>query len=744
MTDGDRSDPFDRPPAPGAVRDLTPPGGQPLPRPDELDPPVLDTFKRSPARADSTRVNDAIGGRPRLNWNPVTDSGGDAPPREQRDDSGGFAFNLGNALARLGIDDDGHLKSADRDPLASLRSSLGVTSPETPPRSSAPAAPAASAPSIEIPALERRERTSPVPGEPPAAPSSFADNLPRRTSSAPSVIPSDQVASASPAAPAPVPVAAAPVRPPIAEPAPLREPDDVGASTRPYVTTGRSVFDDVVSPSPALPPTVASDPARPVAAAAPEAPAQTMPTMPTVPTVPPTTTPVLAPVQVPATPAEAPAAKQQYAHVPGSSILPTLPDVVPAAPPPVAFVPEPDTSQADIRALRSAQLRAGRQRRTGKVIGRALLIVLVLGGIVAAALTFGRSYLFPVEWDPALTELVDEIQADRGAEFQHTVGLVVQPDGEFDATVTRLLIGDGWLARVPEWRALGLVVGDPTPEGIAPDVAAGTLAIYDPAVDRIYMPESANVTLAGADLRLALEHAYDAQLGQTPVTPSPASSIAGISSTDVLAQRSVDRYIARRDAAAAQPFVPTASNLPLPIAYEMLATDALGEAVLLAAGADPTTATFATDVSTVLPTVLDDRAVLASAAPLQVGERSLGEPVSLGIDDWSLVWGARLPAATVDQLVPLVIADSYQAIDRSGTTCVSGVFEAGNPDQAAVLLSAMTTWVTGAPVGSASTTALSETRVQLIACDPGAAAAVTAPIEAASALVDRQLVRLAG
>jgi hypothetical protein len=127
-----------------------------------------------------------------------------------------------------------------------------------------------------------------------------------------------------------------------------------------------------------------------------------------------------------------------------------------------------------------------------------------------------------------------------------------------------------------------------------------------------------------------------------------------------------------------------------------------------------------------------------------VGERALGEPGSLGTDDWSLVWGARLPAATVDQLVPLVIADSYQAIDRSGTTCVSGVFEAGNPDQAAVLLAAMTTWVTNAPMGSASTTALSDTRIQLIACDPGAADAVTAPVDAAAALVDRQLVRLAG
>ncbi len=750
MTDGDRTDPFESPPA-GTVRDLTPPGGQPLPgpvpeliaEPSDLDPPVLDTFKRSPTRADSSRVNDAIGGRPRLNWNSVTDSGGDAPPRQQPDDSS-FAFNLGNALSRIGVDDDGHRRS-DRDPLAALRASLGVT---TPPATEAPdpftgssaptsSAPTSSAPSIELPTLERRERTSPPPAE--------ADNLPRRNSPAAAVAPSDQIAPAPQAAPAPVPAPVAPVRPPIAAPTPSIEPDVVGASTRPYVTARKSVFDDVVSPSPALPPTVASDPTRPVAAAAlaPEAAVAAPAVLPTVPTVP-AAAPALAP-QVYAPGADEPTqAPKQYAVVPGSPILPTLPAAVPAALPTAPFVTEQDTTQADIRAVRAAQLRAGRQRRTGKVIGRAFLIVLLLGGLVAAALTFGRSYLFPVEWDPALTELVDDIQLDRGADFQHTVGLVLQPDEEFDRTFLRLTIGDEWQARVPEWRALGLVAGDPTADGIAPDVAAGRLAVYDPAVDRIYMAESANTTLAAADLRLALEHAFDAQLGQTPITPSPAASIAGVSSTDVLAQRSVDRYLARRDAPAAQPVLPAAANVPLPIVYETLATEALGEAILIAAGADPTTATFATDVTSVLPTVLDDRSILAAAAPLQVGERSLGDATSLGTDDWSLVWGTRLPAPTVDQLVTLVVADAYQAIDRSGTTCVSGVFEVGSPDQANVLLSAMTTWVAGAPMGTASASALSETRVQLIACDPGAAAAVNAPIEAAAALVDRQLIRLAG
>ena len=40
---------------------------------------------------------------------------------------------------------------------------------------------------------------------------------------------------------------------------------------------------------------------------------------------------------------------------------------------------------------------------------------------------------------------------------------------------------------------------------------------------------------------------------------------------------------------------------------------------------------------------LDDRPVDAASGLLQPGEVSLAEPVALGNDDWSLVWGARLP-----------------------------------------------------------------------------------------------------
>lgn len=718
---------------------------------------VLGNLKGAGDDADTTPVNDALGARPRLNWNPVTDSGGDAPPKPQESTESSFSFNLGNALAKLGIDSEGHPRTASHDPLSNLRSTFGIGDAASPATSTAE--PVVADPP---PALERRQRKATGP-EVSAAP-------PLEVRSRPMVEPDPTVPTRTPVEPVAQPVAPA-VSPPAPEPAPplprrgappepvapiaerpaapapteapapspepaaapaLPELDELDVAPRPYVAR-RSVFDDVVAPSPTLPPTVVA-PATPrsVAPASPQ-PAATQPVVPPVAHVagaPTTNTPPIV----------------------GAPILPTLPPAPAAAPIPMATsaIDQFDVhqaTQADLRALRTAQLRASRQsRRSGRVFGRTLLVLAVLGAVAGAAFTFGRDFLFPIEWDPRLTPVVDEIQAQRGADFVHTVGLVVQPDDDFALTATQLTIGDEWVVRIPEWRALGLVAGDPTVAGIAADVAAGRLAVYDPATDRVYMPESADPVVARSDLRVALEQAFDAQLGDLPATPAPASALAGVSAPDVIAQRSVDDFLARRDAGAAPPSASVrTANLPLPIEYEVVAGHTFGEAVLRAAGVEPDTATFATDVSSVLGTVLDDAPVIAEPAPVQLGERPLAEPVPLGVDDWSLVWASRLPEATVAQIVPIVAADSYHPIDRSGTTCVSGVFETRSPEDAGVLLAAMTEWVAASPAGAQATaTTLSDTRVQLIACDPGPDVAVATSSRAVTSLIDRQLVRLAG
>jgi hypothetical protein len=394
------------------------------------------------------------------------------------------------------------------------------------------------------------------------------------------------------------------------------------------------------------------------------------------------------------------------------------------------------------------------------MFSRTMLAMLLIGGLVAAALVFGRQYLFPTEWDQSLTPIVDDIQTERGVEFDHTVGLVKQPSADYALTTGRLVVDDRWLAQVPVWRALGLTTGEPTADGIAPALAASRLAVYDPDADRIYMSADASPAAAAADLRLALEQAYAAQHGAAvSVTPDDESIVGflGVSPLQQIVDAAIDSYIAERETASVTG--PTAgatatagaaeaepsSALPIPIAYQLAAIDELGEALLSSAGVDPATARIGAPYGENVGAALDDGARPTAGGALQVGDRSLAPPVALGVDDWSLVWGSRLTQSTVDQLASIVVADSFRPIDRAGLTCAVGVFETANAADAATVLVAMQSWAAASPAGAQSTvTQLAETRVQLSSCDPGAEAATVPQPGDVDTIINRQLTRLAG
>ena len=407
--------------------------------------------------------------------------------------------------------------------------------------------------------------------------------------------------------------------------------------------------------------------------------------------------------------------------------------------------------------MRTAQMRVKRQQRGSKLFGRAIMIVLVLSLLVAGVLTFGRSRLFPDAWDSALTPIVDQIQQQQEIEFEHPVPLTRQPAPEYALTVSRLLLGDAWLDRVPEWRALGLAAGDPTPEGVGSTLTPRRLAVYDADADRIYMLEGAEAT-AVHDLRAALEAAYAAQIGRAaPATAGNGLALLGVSAPDLIAQRAVSSYVANVSSpatASTGAIEPTPADpagtepdiaLPLPIDYEITAVDTLGQPLLISAGVDTNALRFGIELPDDMAQRLDDGAAVTSAGVLQQGERALAEPVALGVDDWSLVWGTRLPADTVAALVGVVGADSYRPFDRGGITCIVGVFETASPTEAGLVLSAMATWAAAGPAQSQpAATSLSETRVQLVTCDPGVNSAVAPPASGVVDLVARQIARLEG
>jgi hypothetical protein len=418
---------------------------------------------------------------------------------------------------------------------------------------------------------------------------------------------------------------------------------------------------------------------------------------------------------------------------------------VPAVADPIDSAP----STPDVHALRSAQLRANRNQRRGRLFSRSVMAFLGIGALIAVALIFGRSYLFPTEWDASLTPIVDQIQLDTGVEFDHPVPLVVQPAEEYAQTAMAMTIGTDWSADLPIWRAAGLATGDATPGSVAAGIAARVPVVYDAETDTIYRSADVDPAALTPDLRVILTNLHASQLGLVaPVGTADEVRLTGVSSPQSIAERAIDTFLSGGGPAVAtdddsESDDMTAADLPIPIAYELAAIDLLGEAVIVGADLDPASLSLGDQYPATIGDVLDDGASRAVGALLKPIEQPLGDPVALGVDDWSLVWGAYLRAPTVDRLVDLVVADSFRPIERAGTTCFLGVFETDDEADGAQVLSSMSEWVAAAPDGAqAAASQLGPTRVQLEACDPGPSATGATEMGVVDALLTRQVVRL--
>ncbi len=379
-----------------------------------------------------------------------------------------------------------------------------------------------------------------------------------------------------------------------------------------------------------------------------------------------------------------------------------------------------------------------------------LLAVLGVGALIAAALIFGRSYLFPTDWDASLTPVVDAIQESTGVEFDHTVPLIVQPPDEYATTLIERSIGSDWEASVPEWRALGLANGDVTASSIAAELAQAQPAFYDPASDTIFQVAGSDPEQAQPALEAALVAAFQHQTvsADENVVETARTGFTGVSTPQSIARRAVDTYLSRGLAigpSGVDATAVTSETLPVPIAYEFAAVDRLGASILRAAGAEPTTFQIQTPYPGAIYGALDDDPTSAPSPLLRAGEQPLTDALALGADDWSLVWGVRLPALSVERAAEALTADSYRSVSRDGATCFVALLQTATQEDGLSMFGAMQLWASRAPQGSqAAATLLTPTRVQLEACDPGAGVTVTSDVGTVDSLIDRQIVRLDG
>ena len=701
--------------------------------------------------ADIPAVEDALGAQSRWNWNSVTDTGG-----SPRADEGAtrkttsFQFDLGSALQRIG----------DPDPA------------ETVP-GSAPSAVSAAAPPMPL------DRPTP-PG-----PQSLEGPLPRRDSSSPEPLAQPGFDSAPAHAPLP------PLPPVVEQPLPRRSPGSSPAAARqpqerPFeqsrplpsqitLSPERSFQQSpVVQPPVVQPPVVQPPVVQPPVVQPPVV--QGYGGVPVEPTydhyqpspghqVPPPASVFEAALSTPLLPQARDGAARGGGvadpalpaghHAPVlpavSGALPTLPAVNPVIAPPIAAPITSTAASTDLTALRSAQLRANRQQKQGKLFGRSLLAFFVIGGLIAGALVFGRSYLFTTDWDAALTPIVDDIQLSTGIEFDQTVPLVVQPDDQYATSLLAATVGDQWVEQVPAWRAFGIANGDVVAAQVASELALRQPAFYDPTSNTIYRAEGADEDQLRAALEMSLLAALEHQLvpdTEATVVESDATGVTGVSSPQSIARRAVDSYLIERaatPAAQAARVTATPDAIPIPIAYEIAAVDQLGGAILAAAGAEPDTVELGDVVPDGIYGVLDDAPVRAVAATLLPEDRPLADPMAIGVDDWALVWGARLPTAAVGRLVEIVRSDSYQPIARGGTVCFISVFETATEANATTVLGSMQLWAQRGPIESgAVATQVGPRRIQLESCDPGPTIEMMPDVATVDRLIDIQIARLTG
>jgi hypothetical protein len=415
-------------------------------------------------------------------------------------------------------------------------------------------------------------------------------------------------------------------------------------------------------------------------------------------------------------------------------LTPTLPASIPSAPPPLVTSVASGPSTVELNAVRAAQQRAGKNQRQGKLLGRSFLAFVLLGAAIAGTLVFGRSYLFPDEWGRELTPIVDEIQLARRVEFDHTVGLVERPADEYAVEVTDHLLGEGWADRVPEWRALGLAGGGGAVADVRLRVATLLPAFYDATADQVVASGGVGSAARAPAVRLALETALGVQLDGRVPTDLPLG-LTGFEDPAALARWAFDGAAAGLVGTRSDPLTDL-TGLPLPVVHRFRFADEAG--ALLIAGrpearvGDPLTVTWASPATT-----------LAPSAGLLVDDRVVAEPVALGPDAWTLVWGTRMSSVTTGRMADALVADSYTVFERGGSTCFAAVYGTRSPTAASELAASLDTWVGLAPQGAEAEVAQSDSgTVQLTACDPGPDAAVAPGLAAVDLVIDRQIDRV--
>lgn len=339
--------------------------------------------------------------------------------------------------------------------------------------------------------------------------------------------------------------------------------------------------------------------------------------------------------------------------------------------------------------------------------------LLVLVGLIAGALIFGRPYLFPDAWDEEARPYGEAVEAARGAEFDEPLLVERRAADVFATAMTAQLVGS-WESDLPTWRSLGLVSGPIDAPLLNEMVQDWTAAYYSPETGAVIANDAAGAAVFDAAVTEAMAAAaLDQEVGWA------------VSLDDTLF-----------DAPALTRAIVTASSRTAAAATVFGAADRSGRDI---------------GVSTFLPPVLEYRVnaplaysefsselpaqrsadfeALRVASQLQLsGEPELVEGDVAGAASmtdrtfWYLVFASYNDPSEAYAASNALVQASLTSADSAGRQCNYATFSGTDVDGTERLSSVLGRWVAAAPAEmNATVTTLANGTMQLRSCDPGEA-----------------------
>ena len=359
-----------------------------------------------------------------------------------------------------------------------------------------------------------------------------------------------------------------------------------------------------------------------------------------------------------------------------------------------------------------------RHRRKSRRGLKLVLTLVVLGGLVAAGIVYGRPYLSPSDWDATTEPYAEAVEAARGVEFAEAITISAEPTPDYTVRLVGELAPD-WTGDEAMWRALGLLNGAATQSNVAELLVGWQDAHYSTTDGQVYQDAGVTGPQAEAANTAAMSAAsLDQQYGWSRDQPRRTTDDQVLTLAEVLRQaRAV--VAASPFAVAAGPVEPgVLAFVPPLLGYRALAPTSFAE--FGTASTDPQNAL--SSIGMAGPGPLTSEALVPAPGPTMVGsDAQVSSPRALDRSFWYLVFAGYLDSRTAYRASEAVVESAISMADRAGTACVYATFAGGGVEGTATVRAALEAWSAAAPVEfAASVSVLPDGTLQMVSCDPGA------------------------